>query len=86
MQPRAAKNQQYSEDSCKHAGIFASFDVAEDASDEAADAAKKPHGKEDDASQDQDVRYRRVGEMVHASPPGIGQPCKCETAPLKMRV
>jgi hypothetical protein len=71
MQPRSADNQQHSEHSCKHAGILSRFDVAEDASDEAADAAEQSYRKENDASQDQDVRYRRVGEMVHASPPGI---------------
>ena len=72
MQPAAPNYQKDSENSRQHTGILPCFDVAEDASDEAADSAKESDGKEDDASEDKDICYWSVGEMVHAAPPGIG--------------
>jgi hypothetical protein len=80
MHPPSTQNQQQSERSGQHPGILPCLDIAENASYEAANAAKNPDGKEYNASQDKDIRHWRVGKMFHASPPGTGQVSKCETA------
>lgn len=79
MPPRSTHNQKKSEDSRKHAGILSRFDIAEDASNETANAAEDSDGKKDDASQNQYVGDGGVGEMVHVLPPGRGRSMRSGT-------
>lgn len=66
MQPTSTHNQQCSEHACKHAGILACFDVAENASNEAANTAEESDREKDYTSQNQDVGDWGVSKMVHA--------------------
>ena len=73
MEPASAHDQKCAEHSGKHAGILSCFDVAEDASDEAAYAAEESDGEKDDASQNEDVGDWSVGEMIHKNLPVLNK-------------
>jgi len=61
VHPSAGHDQDCAEDTGEHAGIFPGFDIAENAADEAANAAKYSDGEKYDASQNQDVGDWCVG-------------------------